>query len=144
MACKDNIKQIKQTKIEFSKDGELSVYKKTDSSTVLFDIEIAETDFAVQTGLMYRDFMKTNQAMLFIFEDEQERFFYMKNTKIPLDLLYLNSDKKIVSFQEHAKPFDESSLPSKAPAQYVLEINAGLIQQLSINVGDSVSFKRHN
>ena len=70
--------------------------------------------------------------MLFIFDDEKERYFYMKNTKIPLDIIYINSNKTIVSFQKSAKPFDESSLPSNAPAQYVLEINAGLVDALGL------------
>jgi uncharacterized membrane protein (UPF0127 family) len=78
--------------------------------------------------------------MLFIFENSEERFFYMKNTKIPLDLIFIDDHKKIVSFQKNAKPFDESSLPSNVPAKYVLEINAGLVEKWNIQVGDSLSF----
>ncbi|WP_298534350.1 DUF192 domain-containing protein [uncultured Algibacter sp.] len=138
--CKKDKKVIQQTKVTFTKEGELTIQKASDSSQVSFDIEISDSDFDVQTGLMYRDSMEKNQGMLFIFEDEKERYFYMKNTKIPLDLLYINSNNKIVSFQKNAKPFDESSLPSNSPAQYVLEINAGLIEQLALKIGDSISF----
>ena len=108
----------------------------------MFDSEISESDFDVQTGLMYRDSMKKNEGMLFIFDDEKERYFYMKNTKIPLDLIYVNSKKKIVSFQKNAQPFDESSLPSNAKAKYVLEINAGLIENLPLTIGDSITFSK--
>ena len=104
------------------------------------EIEIADTDFEIQTGLMYRESMQNNQGMLFVFVDEENRFFYMKNTKIPLDLIYINSKKNIVGFQKNAKPFDETSLPSNAPAKYVLEINAGLIDQLKIAIGDRITF----
>ena len=138
--CKEDKKTIQQTKVSFTKEGELIIYKTVDSTELNIDIEIADTEFDIQTGLMYRDSMETNQGMLFIFEDEKERFFYMKNTKLPLDLVYINSNKKIVSFLKNAKPFDESSLPSNEPARYVLEINAGLIDNLSISVGDSINF----
>lgn len=139
-SCKEEKKDIKQTEVRFTKEGQLTILKRSDSTQVEFDIEIADTDFDIQTGLMYRNSMEQKQGMLFIFEDEQERFFYMKNTKIPLDLIYINGANNIVSFQKNAKPFDESSLPSNTPAKFVLEINAGLIDKWNISVGDSISF----
>lgn len=139
-SCADNKKQIKQTKIDFTKEGDLVIYRTLDSSQVFFDIEIADTNFDIQTGLMYRDELGKSQGMLFVFNDEQERYFYMKNTKIPLDLIYINAKQKIVSFQKNAKPFNEASLPSNALAKYVLEINAGLTDQLALNINDSISF----
>lgn len=84
--------------------------------------------------------MKNNQGMLFVFDDYTERYFYMKNTKIPLDIIFIDTGKKIVSFQKNAKPFDETSLPSKVPAKYVLEINAGLMDTWNLKIGDSISF----
>jgi len=66
----------------------------------------------------------------------------MKNTYIPLDIIYLNKDKVIVNIQENAKPLDETALPSGVPAQYVLEINGGLSQQWSITVGDKMTFTK--
>ncbi len=138
-SCKEDKKIIKQTEVTFKKEGELTIFK-SDSTQVVLDIEIADTDFDIQTGLMYRNTMENNQGMLFIFDDEKPRFFYMKNTKIPLDLIFISTNKKIVSFQKNAKPFDESSLPSNAPAKYVLEINAGLVDDWKVNVGDSVRF----
>ena len=126
ISCKEKKKVIKQTEVTFTKEGELTVFNASDSTKVSLNIEIADTDFDIQTGLMYRNSMENNQGMLFVFDDETERFFYMKNTKIPLDLIYINANSKIVSFQKNAKPFDESSLPSNASAKYVLEVNAGL------------------
>jgi uncharacterized membrane protein (UPF0127 family) len=64
----------------------------------------------------------------------------MKNTKIPLDIIYINADKKIVSIQKNAKPLDETSLPSEAPAKYVLEINAGLSDQWNLQSGDKIDY----
>ncbi len=140
-SCKEDKKVIKQTEIAFKKEGELVVTKITsDSTKVKLDIEIAYTDYDIQTGLMYRNSMQKNQGMLFVFEDVRERSFYMKNTKIPLDLIYINENNTIVSFQKNAKPFDESSLPSNAPAKYVLEVNAGLVDLWNLAIGDSINY----
>jgi uncharacterized protein len=142
LSCKDETnKTVKQAEIAFKKEGNLVIFKSTsDSTKVNLDIEIADNDYETQTGLMYRNSMKTNQGMLFIFDDTIERFFYMKNTKIPLDLIYIDEQKKIVSFQKNAKPFDETALPSNVPAKYVLEINAGLVDSWSVSVGDEIIF----
>jgi|SRR5690606_35684515 len=140
-ACKEEKKTVNQTEIHFTKEGELTIFKiATDSTNIKLDIEIADTDFDIQTGLMYRSSMKNNQGMLFVFDDVTERSFYMKNTQIPLDIIYIDEHKSIVSFQKNAKPFDESSLPSNAPAKYVLEVNAGLVDSWPISVGDSLSW----
>ncbi|MBB5268806.1 hypothetical protein HNQ90_002383 [Algibacter amylolyticus] len=141
LSCKEDKKVIKQTEISFTKEGELSIIKASDATAIKLDIEIADTDFDIQTGLMYRNSMANNQGMLFVFDDEKERFFYMKNTKIPLDLIYINANKIIVSFQKNAKPFDESSLPSNTPAKYVLEVNAGLVDVWGIAVGDQIIYE---
>lgn len=143
LSCKGDKKIIKQTEVVFTKEGELTFFKTTtDSTKVVIDIEIANTEYETQTGLMYRSSMQNNQGMLFVFDDVSERSFYMKNTKIPLDLIFINDKKIIVSFQKNAKPFDESSLPSNAPAKYVLEVNAGLIDTWKLSAGDSISYTK--
>jgi len=140
-SCNEKKTTVKPAEISFKKEGTLNVYKTTsDSTQVTFDIEIANNEYEIQTGLMYRNSMKDSQGMLFVFDDARERFFYMKNTKIPLDLIFIGANKNIVSFQKNAKPLDENSLPSNVPAKYVLEINAGLIEKWQIQVGDSLSF----
>lgn len=140
-SCKEDKKVIKQTEVTFKKEGVLTIFK-SDSTQITVDIEIADTDFDTQTGLMYRDSMKDNQGMLFVFEDEQPRSFYMKNTRISLDLIFINENKKIVSFQKNAQPFDERSLPSNAPAKYVLEVNAGLVDTWGLIIQDSISYTK--
>lgn len=140
-SCKEEKKNLKPTAITFKKEGELTLFKsKSDSIILKLDIEIADTDYDVQTGLMYRNSMQENEGMLFVFPEMRERFFYMKNTRIPLDLIYIDNNKFIVSFQENAKPLNESSLPSIAPAQYVLEVNAGLAEKWLLEVGDRIEF----
>ena len=143
-ACKEEVKVIKPIEITFKKQGELILYKaKTDSVITSFNIEFADDDYETQTGLMHRQSMANSNAMLFIFPDVKMRSFYMKNTLIPLDIIYIDDKKTVVSIQEHAKPMDETSLPSEAPAKYVLEINAGLSKQWSITPGDRIEFTKN-
>ncbi|MBA4746813.1 MAG: DUF192 domain-containing protein [Muricauda sp.] len=145
VSCKTESKQaLKTESISFTKEGDLAVIAtETDSIKANFDIEIAETDYETKTGLMYRKSMEKKQGMLFIQPTESLQYFYMKNTEIPLDIIYISQAQKIVSFQKNARPFDENTLPSNAPAKYVLEINAGLSDQLGLQVGDSISFSRN-
>ncbi|MER3317826.1 MAG: DUF192 domain-containing protein [Allomuricauda sp.] len=145
VSCKTESKQALKTEtISFTKEGELTVLStETDSKKANFDIEIAETEYETQTGLMYRKSMKEDRGMLFIQPSESLQYFYMKNTEIPLDIIYINTGMKIVSFQKNAEPFNENTLPSNAPAKYVLEINAGLSDQFGLQVGDSISFSRN-
>lgn len=146
-ACGENPKskeKVKTVDIVFKKEGELSIFKKSvDTLITKINIEIAETPYETQTGLMYRKSMKINQGMLFIFPDERQHSFYMKNTEFPLDLIFLSSDLNVASFQENAQAFDESPLPSQVPIQYVLEVNAGLAQEWLLEVGDKVVFTKN-
>lgn len=68
----------------------------------------------------------------------------MKNTRFALDIIYLDTNKTIVSFQENAQPFNEGSLPSNAAAKYVLEVNAGLVETWNLEVGDKMTFSKTN
>lgn len=135
---------VKPVEIVFSKEGELVLKKsKSDSIISRLDIEIADDEYSTQTGLMYRKNMKDNQGMLFVFPESDFRSFYMKNTEIPLDIIYISEDKRIVSIQKNAKPFDETSLPSEAPAKYVLEINGGLSDAWFLEKGDYMEFNKY-
>lgn len=145
-SCKEEKTSNSEDKvvISFKKEGVLKL-KKADSDSIIktLDIEFANNEYEIQTGLMYRTKLETNHGMLFIFPDVQMRSFYMKNTKIPLDIIYIDEDQTIVSFQKNAKPFDETSLPSDAPAKYVLEINGGLSDEWLLEVGDRIEFSKN-
>lgn len=143
-SCKtDAEKGIKTETIAFTKEGQLTI-SEAENETVLaeLDIEFAESEYEIQTGLMYRNTMKKDQGMLFVFPENDVRSFYMKNTNIPLDIIYINSDFKIVSFQKNAKPLDETGLNSRFPAKYVLEINAGLSDAWGLSEGNIMAFTR--
>ncbi len=146
ISCKDNkkvVSPVAKQEIAFKKEGVLSIYKK-DSLLKTINIEIADNAYETETGLMYRKSMDSINGMLFIFSDEAPRYFYMKNTEIALDIIYINSNQKIVSIAKNTVPLSEASIPSNYPAKYVLEINAGLTDKWSISVGDSISYTKIN
>ncbi|MFL1897402.1 DUF192 domain-containing protein [Aquimarina sp. 2-A2] len=144
-ACQDKknntIKDSITEEISFTKEGELQLLRDNDTLKQL-SIEIADNPYERETGLMYRKTMEQNQGMLFISEESKPQNFYMKNTLIPLDIIYIDENQKIVSFQRNAKPNDETSLPSGLPAKYILEVNAGLSKKWNLKEGDSISFKK--
>lgn len=144
-SCKEEKKHSKATRVEiaFKKEGELSLFKASNDSLIQkLNIEIADDDYQTETGLMYRKSMEDNQGMLFIFPDSKYRYFYMRNTEIPLDIIYIDKNLSIVSIQKNAKPFDETSLPSEGPAKYVLEINGGLSTSWDLQKGDKIQFSK--
>ena len=141
--CKDEPKKsIETPEITFTKEGELTFIKAQGDTLATFDIEVAETSYEQQTGLMYRKSMEKNQGMLFVYPQESPRNgFYMKNTHIALDLMYINAENKIVDFNENTEPLNETPLSSQTPAKYVLEVSAGTVQNLGLKLGDFVAFE---
>ncbi|MEN8137883.1 MAG: DUF192 domain-containing protein, partial [Bacteroidota bacterium] len=90
--------KVRKVEIPFRKDADLSIISAKEGTIINLNTEIAEDDFHTQQGLMYRSHMEENNSMLFIFPDEQIRTFYMKNTRIGLDIIYADKTGKIVSF----------------------------------------------
>ncbi len=131
---------VKNTEFVFKKDGELVINDSLNNSIATFNIELATDAYKRETGLMYRKSMQPQNAMLFIFEQEKPLYFYMKNTYIPLDIIYINEKMEVVSIAKNAKPLDETTLPSQFPARYVLEVNAGIADQFGIKKGNTVSW----
>lgn len=126
----------------FKKEGEV-IFSKADSTQVKkIDVEIAETDAEKQQGLMNRPWMEETQGMIFLFDKNEPQAFWMRNTIIPLDIIYVNSSWHIVSIAENAQPFSEKSIPSKGNAQYVVEVVAGFCEKYGIVAGDMISFSR--
>lgn len=104
-----------------------------------FTVELATDDQERSMGLMFREEMADDHGMLFIFPTENWRSFWMKNTRIPLDIFYFDDELKLVSVSENTPPCRTErcpSYPSKGPARYVLELNAGKAQQLGVKPGD--------
>ncbi|MDT0642412.1 DUF192 domain-containing protein [Zunongwangia sp. F363] len=141
-SCKDSSdenQEIETDPIEFTKEAELYLIKAEGDTIQKLEVEIADNDYERETGLMYRTEMAEDRGMLFVYDNASLHNFYMKNTYIPLDLIFYGSDSTAVSFQENATPLDESNLPSGKPAQFILEINAGLVEEWNIEIGDRFS-----
>lgn len=124
----------------FRKDGDLTIYLSQNNSEIKVDIEVVKNDEERMRGLMYRHYLPDSAGMLFIFPTEELRSFWMKDTFISLDIIYINSKKEIVSIQKYTQPKSTYSIPSEKPAIYVLEVNAGFTDKCGIIPGDKILF----
>tara|TARA_B100000902_G_C27133437_1_gene824854 strand:+ start:94 stop:531 length:438 start_codon:yes stop_codon:yes gene_type:complete len=115
---------------------------KSNNEEIYFNVEIANTENQRIKGLMNRDDIENNEGMLFIFPSEHRVNMWMKDTYIPLDIIFISKNKYIVDIIKNTKPESKTILQSKFIAKYVLEIKAGLVELLNINIGDMVSFEK--
>ncbi len=128
--------------IPFDHEGNLAFIQDGDS-TVTVEIEIAETDSSRERGMMEREgFPSDTSGMLFVFDDERHRRFWMANTPVALDLFFINADSQVVSLSKYASPNSPDGIRSGYPAQYVLETPAGFADQYGIVEGDRVRWRR--
>lgn len=106
--------------------------------------EVANNRFTIAKGLMFRKSLTENEAMLFVFAQEGIQPFWMKNTLIPLDIIFLGKDKKVLDIVKDAQPCQSQKCPSyrnQVPAQYVLEIKAGQAEKIGLNTGSALMFE---
>jgi uncharacterized membrane protein (UPF0127 family) len=106
-----------------------------------FQVEIADTPAKRELGLQYRHELAADHGMIFVFSGQSEHSFWMKNTPIPLDMIFISSDRKIVGIVERAAPFSLDARSVPGASQYVLEINGGLSRRYGFKAGDSVRFE---
>nr|WP_244314297.1 MULTISPECIES: DUF192 domain-containing protein [unclassified Pannonibacter] len=111
----------------------------TDAGAVAFRAEVAATEEDRATGLMNRRELAADAGMLFIFEDEGERYFWMRNTYISLDIIFISAAGQIVSIAPSTEPLSERIIPSGGAARFVLEVVAGTSSRLGIRPGQTVT-----
>ena len=133
---------VRQAGPQFKKEGELWLIKAAGDTIRHIDIEIADVESERTIGLMHRRSMPDTQGMLFIFEREEQRSFWMRNTLIGLDILYIKADGEIESIAKYCVPKSEKSIPSRGPALYVLELIEGFCDIHGVAVGDRIEFVR--
>lgn len=102
-------------------------------------VELALTEAEQARGLMWRSELPDGTGMLFVFDDEEERAFWMRNTPIPLDILYITADATIASIAAETRPYSEQSIPSRGPCRYVLEVPGGWAQRHGVRSGDRLT-----
>lgn len=116
-------------------------YEKICFNETCFQAELAVTPEERAKGLMYRETMDEDKGMLFVFDASGEYSFWMKNTLIPLDILWIDENKTIVYMNENTPPCEQDLCQSYKPdknANYVLELNAGTVDKFGIEIGDKV------
>ena len=117
------------------------VFVESPSGEVLVSVEVVATEAKIERGLMYREHLGLDAGMLFIMGTEREWSFWMRNTLIPLDMLFITKDKKVVGIVENAEPKTETLRKVGAPSFYVLEVNGGWAKAHQVTAGAKVRFE---
>ena len=115
---------------------------ETKSGPVLLNVEVADTEAKREQGLMFRRSLSGDRGMIFLFDGEHEITMWMKNTYIPLDMIFIGNDWRIGHIAYDAEPFSTDVISSMRPASRVLEIGAGQAKKLGVSVGDSVLLQK--
>jgi uncharacterized protein len=124
----------------FKKEGELTFYDSTGNKIKTIDIEIADNEYERQLGLMFREEMTENQGMLFLFPYQTMQSFWMRNTKLSLDIMFVNDQKRIVTIHKGTNILSDTSYPSSEASIYVVEVVAGFTSKYNINEGDRIDW----
>jgi len=132
----------KPSAFQFKKEGEVTFFKKEKKQKVMeIDVEVAKTHNKRMQGLMYRTEMDEDNGMLFIFEKPDMQSFWMKNTILPLDIIFIDSVGVIDTIYRKTTPYSERSLPSRRRVQFVVEVNGGWSDKNGVKEGDVIEFK---
>lgn len=120
--------------------AEVVFYDDTQQEITRIDAAVADDDRKRAAGLMNVRSMEDNQGMIFLFDREQPRSFWMMNTFLSLDIIYVNAEMEIVRIHRYTTPFSQEGILSERPAKYVVEVKAGFTVVHDINEGDTITF----
>lgn len=104
-----------------------------------FHLEVVDEPYELRHGLMSRIYLPPNRGMIFAYSNEKKRSFWMKNTLLPLDLIFLDHEKRVVDFRENFQPCRSDPCgiyTSQGPAEFVVELNAGMVEVMHLRIGD--------
>ena len=118
---------------EFRKDGTLDFLREDGSVIVTIDIEVVADQQSQARGLMGRTSLPARGGMLFTYDEPADQSFWMKNTPLPLDIIFISSDSTVVNIVKRTKPLSTDRIESTAPAQWVLEVRGGFTDRLNID-----------
>jgi uncharacterized membrane protein (UPF0127 family) len=124
----------------FRKDGSLEIRSQKGELKASFEIEIVNSDYELARGLKYRESMPENQAMLFVFDFADYHSFWMQDTYLSLDMLFIDSDSLVVNIAKNTTPFSEEQIYPEKPIMYVLETIAGTADKLKLEPKDKVTW----
>jgi uncharacterized membrane protein (UPF0127 family) len=123
-----------------TRDPTVAIYASNGKQLAAVNVELALTPATRKQGLMYRNHLEESAGMLFVFPISERLTFWMKNTEIPLDMIFADSSDKVVGIVANAQPYSLRSLGPDANAQYVLEVNGGFCARHGIRIGDRMRF----
>ncbi|MEM8600005.1 MAG: DUF192 domain-containing protein [Bacteroidota bacterium] len=128
--------------IPFTKHGDLQIVRPDGRVIADLAIEIADSDSATQRGLMQRSGLPDDSGMLFIFPTPRPLSFYMANTPLSLDIMFFTPDSVFINAATYTQPFSPENLTSDAIGQFVLETEAGFVDQIGLTQGDRITWTR--
>jgi len=140
--CTQNTASGNESSTNNSGNGSLS---KVCFGAKCFYVELAVTSEERARGLMFREHLDPDKGMLFIYQDEGVHYFWMKNTLIPLDMVWINGNREVISVSKDVQPCQTSQCPSIGPGQkvqYVLELNGGTSDEIGLAIGDKITFDK--
>jgi len=123
-----------------SNDNQLTIVSGDERH--MFNVELVDTPETRAQGLMFRDELAPDAGMLFDFFEERQVAFWMRNTLIPLDMIFIDAEGEIQTIHVNARPLDPTSIPSQVPVRFVLEIPGGRSVELGLEPGDTVEHPR--
>jgi uncharacterized protein len=133
------INEQKAAEPVFRKDGELT-FLSGSRQLKKISMEIAKDEATRNQGLMFRKTMPDSCGMLFVFEQMQPLSFWMKNTIMPLDIIFIDDHFKIITIAKNTVPFSEKSIPASSDGMYVVEVNAGFTNKYHVTEGNTITF----
>lgn len=117
------------------------VLSSKDGASALVFVEVADTPDTQSRGLMFRNHLDPDHGMVFLFDTEKDHSFWMKNTPIPLDMIFISRDGRIVGIHPNAEPFSLRPITVGNPSRVVLEVNGGFAAEHRLTVGDHVTYR---
>jgi hypothetical protein len=127
---------------EFRHDGTLTFISASGDSLTTIDIEIADTNPTRAQGLMYRRSMRYDRGMLFVFDEPGTGGMWMRNTPLPLDMIFVDADGEIINIVERTTPFSDESIKPEAPRKYVIEVRAGFVERHNLDDTARITWSR--
>jgi hypothetical protein len=140
--CQDEPEPVAMRTIPFEPEGVLEFVAPDGRVIRQIAIEIADTDSARARGMMDRRSLTTRQGMLFTFPDAAPRSFWMANTPVPLDIIFVDADSQVVNIAERTTPLSRERVESTGPAQYVVEVRAGFSDRFGLTDSTRIRWQR--
>lgn len=132
LSLQTDMQQESKQKVEALKSGRVTFYDEKNHKNIEILVEVAHNEYQQGKGLMFREDMPENHGMFFTYEDELQRFFWMKNTTISLDIIFISASFRVVKIHKNTIPLSQHLYASGVPAQFALEVRAGFSERYKI------------